>query len=74
MFILTESKMRIVCFLPQMMSREGIREREGGGKDPFELCYVMKAAAKSHKEEGPFKVKSPPDDPQRKSFSRTKPK
>jgi len=34
----------------------------------------MKAAAKSHKEEGPFKVKSPPDDPQRKSFSRTKPK
>jgi len=33
----------------------------------------MKAAAKSHKEEGPFKVKSPPDDPQRKSFSRTKP-
>ena len=61
MFILTESKMRIVCFLPQMMSREGKQKRRERGKDPFELCYVMKAvAAKSHKEEeGPFKVKSP---------------
>ena len=37
------------------------KEKRERGKDPFELCYVMKAvAAKSHKEEeGPFKVKSP---------------